>query len=211
MAYLVKTPWWLSRVFYQHLTWKVLSKQKPVVYLTFDDGPHPTITPFVLDELRKYNAKATFFCIGNNVTRHRDVYNTTLAEGHTTGNHTYDHLNGWFTKTEHYLRNIKQAAKHIEGHIFRPPYGRIKRSQANRLRLQKPSWKIYMWDVLSGDFDTTITPEQCLANVLDNIEPGSIIVFHDSDKAWERMSYALPKVLEYCHRQGWEMKALPKD
>lgn len=211
MAYLVKTPWWLSRVFYQHLTWKVLSKQKPVVYLTFDDGPHPTITPFVLDELRKYNAKATFFCIGNNVTRHRDVYNATLADGHTTGNHTYDHLNGWFTKTEHYLRNIKQAAKHIEGQIFRPPYGRIKRSQANRLRLQKPSWKIYMWDVLSGDFDTTISPEQCLDNVLNNIEPGSIVVFHDSDKAWERMSYALPKVLEYCQRRGWEMKALPKD
>ncbi|MBS1771742.1 MAG: polysaccharide deacetylase family protein [Bacteroidetes bacterium] len=210
MAYLVKTPWWLRRVFYQHLTWKMPVKNKPAVYITFDDGPHPTITPFVLDELKKHNAKATFFCIGNNVSRYKSTYDTTIAEGHTTGNHTYNHLNGWFTKTEHYLKNIKQAAQHIEGHIFRPPYGKVKRSQANRLMLQKPAWRIYMWDVLSGDFDTEITPEQCLANVLENIEPGSIVVFHDSEKAWSRMSYALPKVLEYCSQQGWEMKALPK-
>jgi peptidoglycan/xylan/chitin deacetylase (PgdA/CDA1 family) len=134
-----------------------------------------------------------------------------LKEGHAVGNHTYNHVNGWFSKTAHYLRNIAQAEKHINSRLFRPPYGRIKRSQANRLLMQQPSWKICMWDVLSGDFDTTISPEKCLDNVLANIEPGSIIVFHDSDKAFQRMSYALPKVLEYCKTQGWEMKAIPQD
>jgi peptidoglycan/xylan/chitin deacetylase (PgdA/CDA1 family) len=209
MAYVVKTPWWLSRLFYNALTWKMQAPKRPVVYLTFDDGPHPTITPFVLSELKKHNAKATFFCIGNNVARYKETYNSLLTEGHVTGNHTYNHVNGWFTKTEHYIKNINQAAKHINSRIFRPPYGRIKRSQANRLMRERPTWKIYMWDVLSADFDTTITPEKCLSNVLDNIEPGSIIVFHDSEKAWERMSFALPKVLDYCTEKGWDMKALP--
>ena len=211
MAYVVKTPWWLSRIFYNSLTWKVEGPALPTVYLTFDDGPHPAITPFVLAELKKYDAKATFFCSGNNVTRHRNVYESILADGHVTGNHTYNHVNGWFSKTDHYIRNIKQAARHIENRIFRPPYGRIKRSQANWLMRQRPAWKIYMWDVLSGDFDTTITPEKCLDNVLQNIAPGSIVVFHDSEKAWERMRYALPEVLKFCAEKGWAMKALPKD
>lgn len=210
MAYLVKTPWWLSRLFYCHLNWKMPQSEKPSVYLTFDDGPHPTITPFVLDQLKEYNARATFFCIGNNVVKHSDVYNRTITEGHTVGNHTYNHMNGWFTKTETYINDVDKAAKHINSKLFRPPYGRIKRSQANRLLSKRPAYYIYMWDVLSGDFDTMLPPEKCLANVLENIEPGSIIVFHDSEKAWDRMSYALPKVLAHCQQMGWEMKALPK-
>ncbi len=183
---------------------------KPSVYLTFDDGPHPSITPFVLDQLKAHNAKATFFCIGKNVSQYTDVYQRTIAEGHTVGNHTHNHLNGWFTKTEAYIDNIEKAAKLINSRLFRPPYGRIKRSQANRLMRKKPSYKIYMWDVLSGDFDIMLEPEKCLANVLENIEPGSIVVFHDSEKAWDRMSYALPHVLEYCTQQGWDVKALPQ-
>ncbi|MBL7681881.1 MAG: polysaccharide deacetylase family protein [Flavipsychrobacter sp.] len=210
MAYLIKTPWWLSRFFYCHLNWKMPQEAKPSVYLTFDDGPHPTITPFVLEQLQQYDAKATFFCIGKNVAQHTDIYKRTIAEGHTVGNHTHNHMNGWFTKTETYLQNTEQAAKLIKSKLFRPPYGRIKRSQANRLMRQKPFYNIYMWDVLSADFDTTLAPEQCLANVLGNIEPGSIVVFHDSEKAWDRMSFALPKVLAYCKEKGWDMKALPQ-
>lgn len=210
MAYLVKTPWWLSRLFYCDLNWKMQQDAKPSVYLTFDDGPHPTITPFVLDTLKAHNAKATFFCIGKNVAQHAEVYKRTIAEGHTVGNHTHNHFNGWFTKTEAYIENVEQAAKLINSRLFRPPYGRIKRSQANRLMRKKPSYKIYMWDVLSADFDITLAPEKCLTNVLDNIEPGSIVVFHDSEKAWDRMSYALPRVLEHCTQQGWNIKALPQ-
>ncbi len=185
------------------------AEEEPSVYLTFDDGPHPTATSYILDQLAKYDAKATFFCIGKNVQAHQQQYNKIIAAGHAVGNHTHNHMNGWHTKTAIYLKNILQASQHINSHIFRPPYGRIKRSQANRLLASHKQWKIYMWDVLSGDFDINITPEKCLQNVLDNIEPGSIVVFHDSDKAWERMSYALPHVLEYCKQQNWKMKALP--
>lgn len=185
-------------------------EDEPAVYLTFDDGPHYKATDFILDQLDKYNAKATFFCIGKNVAEHPAIYRQILDKGHTAGNHTHNHLNGWHTKTASYLKNIVKGGQLIDSHLFRPPYGRIKRSQANRLLASHKGWKIYMWDVLSGDFDISISPEKCLANVLNNIEPGSIVVFHDSDKAWDRMSYALPHVLEYCTKQNWKLKALPK-
>jgi peptidoglycan/xylan/chitin deacetylase (PgdA/CDA1 family) len=179
------------------------------VYLTFDDGPHPTITPFVLEELRKYDAHATFFCVGNNVARYPEVYKELLAAGHRAGNHTYNHLNGWKTINNHYIKNINQAAKHIDSLLFRPPYGRIKLTQYRRLKRANPRWRVYMWDILSGDFDRETSPEQCLENVLSNIRPGSIVVFHDSEKAWERMKYALPRVLEYCKSKNWVVRGLP--
>lgn len=182
---------------------------KDAVYLTFDDGPNPVVTPFVLAELEKYEAKATFFCVGNNVAKYPGVFAQTKAAGHTVGNHTYNHLNGWATANAHYLKNIAQADKHIGSRLFRPPYGRIKLSQYRKLMRKYPNWRIYMWDILSGDFDTTITGAQCLKNVLQTIEPGSIVVFHDSDKARERLEIALPGVLQYCKAQGWAMKALP--
>lgn len=182
---------------------------RDAVYLTFDDGPNPEVTPFVLSELEKYGARATFFCVGNNVTRYPDIFARTAAAGHTMGNHTYNHLNGWKTCNAHYLKNIAQADKHIGSRLFRPPYGRIKLSQYRKLMRRYPNYTVYMWDILSGDFDTTITGEQCLENVLQAIEPGSIIVFHDSDKARERLKTALPGVLEYCKQKGWAMKALP--
>ncbi len=181
----------------------------PAVYITFDDGPHPAATPFVLEQLEKYNALATFFCVGNNVTRYPEIYKQLLEKGHTTGNHTYNHLNGWRTDTDVYIKNIEKAKEQINSMLFRPPYGRIKISQFRKIRQNNPGWNICMWDILSGDFDKGITSQQCLDNVLANINPGSIIVFHDSEKAWERMSYALPYVLEYCQKQGWKMKALP--
>jgi len=183
----------------------------PTVYITFDDGPHPVATPFALAELEKHNAKATFFCIGKNVAEHPGIYEDMLEAGHTTGNHTQNHLNGWFTETKKYLGNILQASKFIDSSSFRPPYGKIKLSQVRVLHRKRPDWKIYMWDVLSGDFDHDITPEQCAQNVIDNIEPGSIVVFHDSEKAWERMRYALPLVLDYCDKQNWRLEALPQN
>lgn len=185
--------------------------EEQAVYLTFDDGPHQKATRFVLDTLARYEAKATFFCIGKNVLAHPQLYAELIANGHTVGNHTQNHMNGWKSKTTDYLTNVHMAAAYIDSRLFRPPYGRIKRKQANQLLNSDPAWKIYMWDVLSGDFDHEISPQQCLDNVLKHIAPGSIITFHDSEKAWERMSYALPHVLEYCKQKNWVLKALPKE
>ncbi len=201
--YLIKTPWWL-RALYPSFIWKINTNQK-VLYLTFDDGPHATETPFVLDQLKRYDAKATFFCIGNNVVQHPNIYDRILAEGHAVGNHTFNHLNGWKTKDEEYINDIDKAAKEIDSTLFRPPYGRITRFQSSVISRQS---SIIMWDVLSGDFDTDLQPQRCLANVLYHSKKGSIIVFHDSSKAWERMSYCLPRLLEHFTQEGYQFKAL---
>lgn len=182
---------------------------RKAVYLTFDDGPHPEATPFVLDQLQRYNAKATFFCIGKNVVEHPDIYQRILEEGHTTGNHTHNHLNGWKTGTDKYLENIFEARKYIDSPLFRPPYGRITPFQIKQVKQRIPGAKIIMWDVLSADFDTEITGETCVQNVVFKLQPGSIIVFHDSTKAWDRLSYALPRVLEFCKKQELETLAIP--
>lgn len=209
MSYWVKTPRWLKCFFPADMVWEMPAPSGTDIYLTFDDGPHPTITPFVLAQLREHNAKATFFCVGNNVARFPAVYQQILNDGHHAGNHTYNHLNGWRTDGRHYVRNIEQAAAHIDAFRFRPPYGRIKMSQFRKLKKKDNRWKIYMWDILSGDFDKELSPEQCLENVMQHIEPGTIIVFHDSEKAWDRLSYVLPIVLSHCSKRGWQLKALP--
>ena len=206
--YLVKTPWWL-RILYPKLIWRIKELGK-TVYLTFDDGPHETATPFVLDELKKYNAKASFFCIGKNVAALPDIYNRILSEGHSVGNHTFHHVNGWKVKDEVYIKEVNEAATLIQSNLFRPPYGRIKRSQQKKLKTQNPKLQTIMWDVLSGDFDTTLTAEACTGYVLYHTRPGSIIVFHDSTKAFDRMKIALPKVLEHFTKEGYEFKALPQ-
>lgn len=205
--YLVKTPWWL-RALYPALTWRIKEPGK-TVYLTFDDGPHETATPFVLDQLKQYHAKASFFCIGKNVAAHPDIYQRILDEGHSVGNHTYNHVNGWKVSDEVYINEVAKAATLIKSNLFRPPYGRIKRSQQKKLQTPNPKLQTIMWDVLSGDFDTNLSGEACLGYVLYHTRPGSIIVFHDSTKAWERMSYALPKVLEHFTKQGYEFRTLP--
>lgn len=204
--YLVHTPWWL-RALYPSLVWRMPVGEK-VIYLSFDDGPHAQATPFVLDQLKNYGAKASFFCIGKNVVSHPHLYERILAEGHAVGNHTYQHVNGWRTANEHYFSEVRQTAAVVQSGLFRPPYGRITRAQASQLQSEKYGMKVIMWDVLSGDFDTAISGERCLANVLKHTRDGSIVVFHDSAKAWDRMSYALPAVLAHFSGQGYVFRAL---
>ncbi len=204
--YLVKTPRLLKALYTQSI-WHI-NDHANSVYVTFDDGPHREVTPFVLDTLKAYHAKATFFCIGKNVIENEDVYRRILEDGHSVGNHTFDHLNGWKTNNIQYFRSIRQASLCIKSTMFRPPYGRISYSQALGLQRMNPSMKIIMWDVLSGDFDVSLSPEACLQNVMESTQPGSIIVFHDSAKARERLEYALPRFLAFCKERGWNMKRL---
>jgi len=201
MIRLVKVPNWIQQMFKNRL-WQVNTKEKEL-YLTFDDGPHPLHTLFVLDELKKYNAKATFFCIGKNVAAYPDVYKRILEEGHAVGNHTYDHPNAWRIPNVEYLQNIAKASNYIDSRLFRPPYGKINSFLVNQLASGDSPFTTVMWSVLSYDFDQTIPKERCLKNVLLNSTSGSIIVFHDSDKASDRMRYALPKVLEYFAEKGF--------
>lgn len=202
--YLTKTPWWL-RALYPSLIWRMPAGEKKL-YLSFDDGPHPVATPFVLDQLAAYGAKASFFCIGKNVTAAPEIYQRILDEGHAVGNHTHNHLNGWKTADENYLADTRQAAACIQSDLFRPPYGRIKRSQIRQVK--KMGMKIIMWDVLSADFDTHLTPQASLSYVLYHSKPGSIILFHDSAKAWDRMSVALPAVLKHFTSEGYVFEKL---
>ncbi len=210
MNYFVKTPWWLKKIYPSYI-WDIKTGQK-VIYLTFDDGPHETATPFVLDQLKKYDAKASFFCIGKNVAAYPDIYKRILEEGHSTGNHTYNHLNGWKTPDETYLKDVAEAAKHIDSSLFRPPYGRIRSFQARNIpaAIKDTSAKIIMWDILSGDFDNTITKDQCLQNVALNIKQGSIVVFHDSEKAFPLLEFCLPKTLEVFSAKGFRFERLLK-
>lgn len=203
--YFVKTPQWLKKL-YSGYFWDIPSDGK-VLYLTFDDGPHERATPFVLNELKKYNARATFFCLGKNVVAEPALYQRILNEGHAVGNHTHNHLNGWKTEDKLYIENVMEAAKYIDACLFRPPYGRITRFQAGALKntnvYNNIGYNIIMWDVLSGDFDNKISPEECLLNVVKHSISGSIIVFHDSEKAFFNLNYTLPKILNYFSEKGY--------
>ena len=205
--YFIKTPFWV-RLIYRTCIWRKTNKER-VLYLSFDDGPHPEATPFVLEQLSKFDAKASFFCIGKNVELHPEIYNAIIAAGHVVGNHTQNHMNGWKNTTENYISEIQEATKVIHSNLFRPPYGRIRFSQIKAMRLHANlPQQIMMWDVLSGDFDTTITGEQCTQNVIQHAGPGSIIVFHDSAKAMDRLRIALPKVLTHFSKLGYQFKTL---
>ncbi|NUY81577.1 polysaccharide deacetylase family protein [Flavobacterium sp. MAH-1] len=208
--YWIKTHWLIKKLFPQFV-WSIASQHKKV-YLTFDDGPIPEATGFVLEQLRNFNAKATFFCIGDNIRKNPDIFRQILAEGHTFGNHTFNHLNGWKTPEADYLENVRLCQDEIdalttdESRLMRPPYAKVTSAQSRELR--KLGYKIIMWDVLSADFDQSITPEKCLENVLKNIRPGSIVIFHDSQKALRNMSFALPETLKYLKENGFTCEAL---
>ena len=201
--YLVKTPIFIQNLF-PNFTWRIPNSEK-VIYLTFDDGPIPVVTPWVLEQLKAYQAKGTFFCVGENVKQHPAIFQQVLEEGHTVGNHTFNHLDGWQSENIPYFHNVRHCARQVNSDLFRPPYGRLKPKQAQFLQRH---YRIVMWDVLSGDFDATISKEQCLQNVLKNTKAGSIIVFHDSLKAEEKLRFVLPKVLEHFAAKGYRFEQL---
>lgn len=238
----VKTPSIIKRC-YPNYVWDVKTTEK-IVYLTFDDGPTPEITEFVLDQLQNYNAKASFFCIGSNVEKYPEIFSRILLEDHAIGNHTMNHVRGWQTKNEDYLVEAEKAlsafeaalpsdekfvnsfktfksadlgsnsisvlnqnlGRQVTSNLFRPPYGQIKRKQANKLI--NLGYEIIMWDVLSFDWSTSISKEECLLNVNSRAKSGSIVVFHDSKKASNNMMYALPKVLKYFTDLGYRFEKI---
>ena len=185
--------------------WQIPTAQKEI-FLSFDDGPHPRITPLVLDMLATHGAKASFFCIGDRVKRFPGIYQRIVDEGHAIGNHTFHHINGWKTNDADYLTNITEAALCIDSRLFRPPYGRIKGSQARAIVAK--GFKTIMWTVLSGDYDAKLNPAQCANRVLENIEPGFIFLFHDAEKAEKNMLFALEKLLEACKIQGFRCEKI---
>lgn len=201
--YLTKTPKFVQELF-PNFTWHIPTTEK-VLYLTFDDGPIPLVTPWVMEQLAEYNAKATFFCVGENIRKHPEVFDQMIEEGHTVGNHTQNHLNGWVTDNIPYFHNVRHGAHLTNSLLFRPPYGKLRPRQSQFLLRH---YRIVMWDVLSGDFDPTISNEQCLNNVIRNANEGSIVVFHDSIKAEEKLRYALPKVLAHYAALGYRFEAL---
>ncbi|WP_223551453.1 polysaccharide deacetylase family protein [Aestuariivivens sp. NBU2969] len=215
----VKIPLVVKKMFPNYI-WSIPTNKK-TLYLTFDDGPTPEITQWTLNTLKTFNAKATFFCIGSNIEKHPNIFQNILNEGHSIGNHTHNHLKGWNTKTKTYLENVELCQAVLKSQItnyklqitnssiynlFRPPYGKMKPKQGKALLNLK--FKIVMWDVLSFDWDKTVTKEDCLNNIISKATDGSIIVFHDSVKAAKNMQYALPKVLEHFSESGYEFKAL---
>jgi peptidoglycan/xylan/chitin deacetylase (PgdA/CDA1 family) len=212
--YWIKTNFFIKKIFPNYI-WDLPNTEKKI-YLTFDDGPTPEITEWVLGQLKKHQAKATFFCIGNNIEKYPSIFSKIINEGHSIGNHTFNHLNGWKNSTENYLHNIALCKSEIlnlnskllnlKSPLFRPPYGKIKTAQSKKLR--QLGYKIIMWDVLSADFDQSISPEKCLENVLSNVKTGSIIVFHDSVKALRNLEYALPKSLEILKKRGFEFDVI---
>jgi peptidoglycan/xylan/chitin deacetylase (PgdA/CDA1 family) len=202
--YPVKIPS-IIQPFAKDLLWKV-DTQEPILYLTFDDGPTPGVTEEVLKTLSEFNAKATFFCLGKNVEAHPELYEQIKAAGHTIGNHSYNHPDGWKTSTITYAKNALQAQQFIQSEYYRPPYGRISMAQSSML---KKRFKIVMYHIISGDFDQSITKEKCLDNVVRYAEAGSIIVFHDSLKASAHVHYALRGTLERFASLDYRFEALP--
>lgn len=215
-AYWIKTHRIIKKLF-SNFIWDIPNNENKV-YLTFDDGPTPEITQWVLNQLKQYNAKATFFCIGKNIVAHPEIFTKIIKKGHRIGNHTHNHLNGWKTTTSEYLEDFELCENSISNQksapgvseliskIFRPPYGKIKPAQAKKL--QQKGYKIIMWDVLSADFDTSITKEECLHNVVNHTQSGSIIVFHDSIKAFKNLEYTLPKVLKHLAKNNYSFETI---
>lgn len=201
--YFVNAPFFL-KWYYPNVIWNK-SRLEKKIYLTFDDGPIPEVTPWVLDTLKMYNAKATFFCVGENIVKNTEVFNRLKNEGHQVGNHTYNHIRGWDYTDEEYFNNIEKCQKLTQTHLFRPPYARAKKSQ---LKVLKQKFDIVYWDVLAGDFDIKLSPLKCYENIIKYTKNGSIIVLHDNIKSYPRVQYVLPKLLEYYKNLGYSFETL---
>jgi len=203
MNIFVKTPAIVSRIV-KKVLWKMPAPEKKL-FLSFDDGPIPGNTLWILNTLANYNAKATFFCVGHNVKKYPDLYQKLAESGHAIGNHTFNHLNAWKTNHQEYLQNIDSASELINSNLFRPPYGKINVSLYKEI---SKHYQIVMWDVLSRDYDAAISSEKCYSNVINHAKNGSIIVFHDNYKAAKHLHYTLPKVLDYFSKQGYSFETL---
>ena len=218
--YFIRTPYIIKKLF-SAIIWDLPNKENKV-YLTFDDGPHPEITPWVLEQLKQYNAKATFFCLGQNAEKYPEIVKQIFENGHVIGNHSYSHLNGWKTKDEVYLEDVMKGNRHFDdrrnllnsdsadydeisrdarndGMLFRPPYGKIKRSQLLIVNRQS---SIVNWSLMPGDFDQTISSEKCYSNLTKNLKSGDIICLHDNEKSWKHLEYCLPKFLQFCKEKN---------
>jgi len=200
----VKPPFFFRFFDPEYLVCSMPGRDKEI-FLTFDDGPVPEITPEVLSILRVKKVKATFFCVGDNVRKHPDVYRSILADGHSVGNHTYNHVNGWITPPGSYYSNIKRCSEFVDSKLFRPPYGRFTPGQYFLLRKE---YRFIMWSVLTGDFDRGTTPARCLENAIKHTDGGSILVFHDSIKARDKVLFALPRVIDHFAELGFSFSGL---
>ncbi len=204
----IEQPPLLYRLFFPEAIWRIKNRHSKNAFITFDDGPIPEVTPWVLDILDRYNVKATFFLVGDNVRRHPELLEEIKRRGHSFGNHTMHHLQGVKTTTLRYMRDITEADKHIESPLFRPPHGIIRWSQVKAI---KDHYNIVMYDLISRDYSRKCTPEQVLDNVRRYARNGSIIVFHDSLKAERNLRYALPRAIEWLKQQGYEFRSLSMD
>ena len=196
---------------YPSLTWNI-KQQTKTIYLTFDDGPIPEVTPWVLDILKQYGIKATFFCIGDNIKKHPDIFSQILLQGHSVGNHTFNHLNGWNTDLDQYVNNLNLCQQTIAKHtqntnkLFRPPYGKITRRQISCIH--KLGFQIVMWSNLTQDYNVNLSPKACLKRSIKQLNYGNIIVFHDSIKAQKNLTYTLPRLIEYLVKHGYKFNKL---
>jgi peptidoglycan-N-acetylglucosamine deacetylase len=197
-------PYWIRAIYPKNLTWRIPTSRKEV-FLTFDDGPVPEVTPLVLGILKKYNVKATFFCVGENVQKYPEVFDLLLKDGHAIGNHTYHHVKAWKTDFNTYLSEVEECNILVKSSLFRPPHGQINRMLVRNL---SADYQLIMWSALTGDYDKKLSGSRCLENAVKNTKPGSIIVFHDSVKALERMQHALPLYIEYCLNEGYSFSVL---
>ena len=204
LSKLILQPQKALRLLYPKAVWKI-ETPFPVLYLTFDDGPIPGLTEWVLDTLKHYEIKATFFCVGENITKNQSVFNRIVKEGHSVGNHTFNHIKGFKTRTADYLENTDKCELLTNSKLFRPPYGQLKKSQYRNLLLK--GYRIIMWDVISYDYEK-IKPETCLKNVTKNVKNGSIILFHDNIKAEDKIKYTLPKTIEHFLKLNYKFAAL---
>lgn len=200
----VRLPGFITSLF-SGAIWR-FDQTKRTVYLTFDDGPIPEVTPWVLELLRKENLKATFFCVGENVVKYPEVYQQILNDGHSVGNHTYNHWQGLKKVNQEYFRNIEKAGEYIDSDLFRPPHGWLKLSQ---YRYLKKRFRIVMWDLISCDYDSRLSSQAVLANIKDFVRPGSVITFHDSIKAWKNLERDLPESIGWLKEQGYCFEAIP--